>query len=146
MSPKCKGPVVRSNSMSACLASVLLAGCASTPESPAELIPDCEELFATAPEGTAVASEDMPRLLNPGDVHRRLTWLYEEEAERTAVVQLLVQPDGSISHGCVRQRSGDVEFDRAVLEAARTGRFRPAQLHGRPVAAWVVMPMRLGGP
>ena len=122
-----------------------MTGCASTPQDAAELRLDCEALAGTAPEGTRVAREDMPRLLNPGDVHRRLTGLYREDVARAAVVQVLVEPDGSVSHGCVRQGSGDVEFDRAALEAAQTGRFRPGQLDGKPVDAWVTLPLRLGG-
>jgi TonB family protein len=109
-----------------------------------QMVLGCERLFGSAPEGTIVPREAMPRLRNPGDVQRRLTWLYREETARQAVVQLLVQPDGSVSHGCVRQTSGNAEFDRAALEAAREARFEPAQLEGKPVDAWVMLPVSVG--
>lgn len=86
----------------------------------------------------------MPSLLNAGDVHRRLTWLYKRETSRRAVVQLLVQPDGTVSHGCVRTPSGDAEFDQAALQAAEVARFRPGQLNGAAVEAWVMFPMSVG--
>ena len=122
----------------------LHTGCASAPAAPVELVPDCGELFAEAPEGTTVPVADMPRLLNEGDVQRRLAWLYGKDTSRRAVVQILVQPDGRVSHGCVRQPSGDREFDRAALEAAREARFRPATLAGREVDAWVALPLIAG--
>lgn len=91
-----------------------------------------------------VPQADTPRLLNAGDVHRRLTWLYTHEASRRAVVQLLVQPDGTVSHGCVRMPSGDAEFDQAALQSAEVARFRPGYLNGTPVDAWVALPISLG--
>lgn len=104
----------------------------------------CDEILGSAPEGTTVPMTDMPRVLNPGDVHRRLTWLYERETSRRAVLQLLVQPDGTVSHGCVRMPSGDTEFDQAALQSAEVARFRPAYLNGKAVDAWVALPLSVG--
>jgi TonB family protein len=130
--------------LAATIAWLVVSGCASSPATPMQMVLSCEQLFGSAPEGTIVPREDMPRLRNPGDVQRRLTWLYREETARQAVVQLLVQPDGSVSHGCVRQTSGNAEFDRAALEAAREARFEPAHLEGRQVDAWVALPLSVG--
>jgi TonB family protein len=127
----------------ALLMAVLLGGCASAPSgTPAELVIDCETLFATAPRGTTVASADMPRLLNPADVQRQLAGL--NRAPRPAVVQALVQPDGSVSHACIRQSSQNTSFDRAALDAIRVARFRAAVLAGTAVDAWVALPVGAG--
>jgi TonB family protein len=130
--------------LGATIAWLVVSGCASSPSTPRQLVLSCAQLFGSAPEGTIIPRENMPRLRNPGDVQRRLTSLYREETARQAVVQLLVQPDGSVSHGCVRQTSGSAEFDRAALEAAEEARFEPAHLEGRPVDAWVVLPLSVG--
>jgi TonB family protein len=121
----------------------LLGGCASAPPgSPAELVLDCETLFATAPRGTAVASADMPRLLNPEDVLRQIPG--PRGAPRPAVVQALVQPDGTVSHACIRQSSQNAAFDRAALDAMRVARFRAAVVAGTAVDAWVALPVGAG--
>lgn len=122
----------------------MASACASAPAASPELALDCERLLATAPEATAVPVEDMPRLLNPDDVQRRLSSLYDERVPRRAVVHLLVQPDGRISHGCVRQGSGDLAFDRAALAALVIARFRPGVLDGLAVDAWVALPIGIG--
>jgi TonB family protein len=61
-----------------------------------------------------------------------LPWLYKRDTSRRAVLQLLVQPDGTVSHGCVRSPSGDAEFDQAALQSAEVARFRHGHLvqHG----------------
>jgi TonB family protein len=123
---------------------LFIGACASAPAHPSELVIRCDQLFATAPEGTNVPQSDMPRLLNGDDVYRRVTWLYQREVSRRAVVQLLVQPDGTVSHGCVRTPSGDAEFDQAALQSAEVARFRPAQLNGAAVDAWVTFPITIG--
>jgi TonB family protein len=130
--------------LAATIAWLFVTGCASSPSTPRQMVLSCAQLFGSAPEGTMVPRENMPRLRNPGDVQRRLMWINREATARQAVVQLLVQPDGSVSHGCVRQTSGNVTFDRAALEAAKEARFEPAQLEGRPVDAWVVLPLGVG--
>jgi TonB family protein len=104
----------------------------------------CDELAVSAPEGTNVSQSDMPRLLNAGEVHRRLTWLYNRDTSRRALLQLLVRPDGTVSHGCVRTPSGDAEFDQAALKSAEVARFSPGHLNGSPVDAWVTFPISVG--
>ena len=121
-----------------------MSGCASAPAVPPALVMGCDDLAATAPEGTNVPQSDMPRLLNGGEVHRRLTWLYKPDTSRRAVLQLLVQPDGTVSHGCVRTPSGDTEFDQAALESAEVARFRPGYLNGAAVEAWVTFHISVG--
>lgn len=132
------------NAIGLSLAVLLLGACASAPANPPEMVMRCDQLLGTAPEGTNVPESDMPRLMNADDVHRRLTWLYKRETSRRAVVQLLVEPDGTISHGCVRTPSGDGEFDKAALQAAEVARFRPGQLNGAAVDAWVMLPISIG--
>lgn len=123
---------------------VLTTSCASAPASPAELVTSCEQLTSSAPEGTTVPQADMPRLLNGDAVHRRLTRLYTRDTSRRAVLQLLVQPTGTVSHGCVRMPSGDAEFDRAALRSAEVARFSPGHLYGDAVDAWVTVPISVG--
>ena len=127
-----------------CVGLILMCSCASAPATPVTLVMRCSELERSAPEGTSIPQTDMPRLLNGDDVHRRLTWLYRRDTSRRAVVQLLVQPDGTVSHGCLRTPSGDAEFDQAVLQSAEVARFEPGYLNGAAVDAGVTLPISVG--
>lgn len=127
-----------------CTALLAAAGCASGPVRQVRMTVSCDRLFETAPEGTSVRQEDMPALLNARYVLGQVPRYYEGRRPRRAVLQLLVRADGTVSHGCVLERSGDGRFDSAALQAARAARFRPATVDGEPVAAWVVLPIMLG--
>ncbi|HUE77873.1 MAG TPA: TonB family protein [Longimicrobiales bacterium] len=104
----------------------------------ADMVLDCEVLSLDTLDATMVAEPDMPRLVNEAEVQARLEWLMDDARGHRTQVQLLVQPNGFVSHGCVREASGDADFDRAALEAAREARFQPATRGGVAVPAWVM--------
>jgi TonB family protein len=140
-----QGFVVTPKSVFPLLAALILtSSCASAPVIPAVLVMSCDQLVGSAPDGTMVLQADMPLLLNPDDVHRRLVWIYKRQTSRRAVLQLLVQPDGTVSHGCVRVPSGDADFDQAALQSAEVARFRPGHLAGTALDAWVIFPVSIG--
>lgn len=57
------------------------------------------------------------------------------------LLRVLVSPAGGPEKVEVRTSSGFERLDRAALEAVRTWKFVPAQQAGRPVAAWVQIPL-----
>lgn len=68
------------------------------------------------------------------------------EAARAAgvmgVVRMLALVDTSGAVTEIRIRHSIPELDESAVDALRQWRFRPFQLDGRPVARWVIVPMR----
>ena len=60
----------------------------------------------------------------------------------TAVLRVLVQPDGSSSEIVVWRSSGIELLDAAALGAVRLWRFEPARRDGDTIVAWVEIPVR----
>jgi len=56
--------------------------------------------------------------------------------------KLLVSERGTVGRVALLESSGAQTLDRAALTALTQWRFRPAQRDGRPVAAWVIVPVR----
>ena len=140
---------MRSRRVLCCAVAPLVAvgwGCASARSTPADMPLSCERLLETAPAGTRVPVKDQPRLQNGGELARELAHAYARTPPHAATLQLLVQPDGRASHGCVRRSSGDRAFDQLALRVSvETSRFEPARLNGTAVAAWVAFPVEAVG-
>lgn len=128
-------------SIFAVLALPVLAACAAMvdPAEPAEMVVDCEVLQEDSLHAVTVAESALPRLTNEAEVRERLEWLVLEREGLRTRVRLLIQPEGHASHGCVVEGSGNQDFDRAVLEAAREARFAPATDGGERVPAWLMI-------
>lgn len=62
------------------------------------------------------------------------------ELEGHVVIHARVAPDGKVSE--TRRYLSLPMFDEAAVEAVKRYRFRPALAGGRPVAAWVAVPIR----
>jgi protein TonB len=61
--------------------------------------------------------------------------------EGKAVIQMLVDLDGSVLQARVMQSAGNSDLDSAAVKAAQGGRFSPALGGGsRPVRVWVAVP------
>ena len=89
-----------------------------------------------------------PRLTNLEQVQRLLMRLFPKSLKRAggearAMVWLFINQQGEVLRSVIRETSGHAEVDSVALAASRTMRFRPAELQGRPVAVWVVQPVRL---
>jgi len=63
-------------------------------------------------------------------------------AEGRVVVKVLVLADGSVGRSEVASSSGHPVLDQAALSASLGWRFRPATRDGRPIDAWVIVPVR----
>lgn len=59
-----------------------------------------------------------------------------------ALVRVRLDPDGSVAEILLWRSSGFPRLDRAALAAVRGWHFLPAVRDGRPVAAWVEIPVR----
>ncbi|WP_296640209.1 energy transducer TonB [Thiobacillus sp. 65-1402] len=61
----------------------------------------------------------------------------------TVRLNILVNPDGSVDRLELAQSSGYPRLDRAALETVQSSwKFEPARQGGRPVAAWVIVPIQ----
>lgn len=60
--------------------------------------------------------------------------------EGTVTVQALVGPDGLVKD--TRLVASIPMLDAAALECVRQWKFKPALSHGKPVAAWVTIPVK----
>jgi TonB family protein len=103
------------------------------------------------PNGTmtpgAPADVVRPKLLNKDEVLKNLRKFYPERErvaghEAKVIVDLYIEPDGTISKAEVLQ-SGGILFDRAALEVTKIMRFAPARDGGgAAVGAKVRIPMQ----
>jgi protein TonB len=62
--------------------------------------------------------------------------------EGTAVVEALVDANGSIADARILRTSNNQSLDQAALAAARLATFRPARQRDKPVRVWVSIPYR----
>jgi TonB family protein len=102
-----------------------------------------------------VTMECMPSLLNVQEFQQDLRRI---SARRTATpggparvalnIKMLVTRDGEVAYAELGRRSSDGDVDRAVLEAARRLRFRPAMIVNVPVDVWVeqAVEVQVGAP
>jgi TonB family protein len=72
---------------------------------------------------------------------------YPEESRKLneqgdVVIDVLVNEDGTPLETNVRSSSGYPRLDKAALGAAKHWRFKPALDDGKPVDAWISVPMR----
>jgi len=62
--------------------------------------------------------------------------------EGTVRLNILVNPDGSVARLELAKSSGYTRLDRSAMETVQSRwKFEPAHQHGRPVAAWVIVPI-----
>ena len=96
-----------------------------------------DEAYAAAGDYEAV--EESPALIHlPRPDYPQIARV--AGVEGVVLLQLLIGEDGRVED--VRILDGPEMLREAAVTAAKQGRFRPAQNQGRPVAAWVQVPMR----
>jgi protein TonB len=66
----------------------------------------------------------------------------QRDIEGTVEVRFLVGRDGTVSEVIIVSADPPGIFEDAVREAVQRWRFEPGKLAGKPVAAWVVQPLR----
>jgi protein TonB len=78
-------------------------------------------------------------LHNPAPVYPLVARRNGEQGR--VVLHVLVTADGQPAQVAVRTSSGSARLDGAALETVQRWRFMPARQGGRPVAAWVLVPI-----
>lgn len=97
---------------------------------------------AAASSAPLIVFEGRPRYRHPPTppVYPRRAIELNQQGE--ALVRVRLDPDGSAAEILLWRGSGFALLDRAALTAVRGWQFLPAIRDGRPVAAWVEIPVR----
>jgi TonB family protein len=109
----------------------------------------CEEAFRPGPEVDVPADVTVipPELLNRDEVQAEISRRYPSALRDygimgSALVRLRVLADGTVDPYLIEVLSASHDsFGDAAAMTAETMRFRPAQVGGRNVAAWVTVPV-----
>jgi TonB family protein len=91
-------------------------------------------------------STSRPDLLNRDEVGKELIKRYPPDLRKQAlgaevIVRILLDERGRGVRREVANTSGSCTADLAALEVAKIARFKPALLNGKPVRAWVQLPL-----
>lgn len=95
---------------------------------------------ASAP--SAIVFEGKPRFRHPPAPPVYPKRAIELNQQGEALVRVRLDPDGTAAEILLWRGSGFSLLDRAALAAVRGWHFHPAMRDGRPVAAWVEIPVR----
>jgi protein TonB len=80
-------------------------------------------------------------LNNPKPPYPHLSRRLGEEG--TVRLNILVNPDGSVARLELARSSGHPRLDRSAMDTVQSSwKFEPARQGGRPVAAWVIVPIQ----
>lgn len=80
-------------------------------------------------------------LANPKPPYPHLSRRLGEEG--TVRLNILVNPDGSVARLEVEKSSGYVRLDQSAMNTVQSSwQFEPARQGGKPVAAWVIVPIQ----
>jgi len=91
---------------------------------------------------SAIVFEGKPRFRHPPTPPVYPKRAIELSQQGEALVRVRLDPDGTAAEILLWRGSGFALLDRAALAAVRGWHFLPAQRDGRPVAAWVEIPVR----
>lgn len=113
--------------------------------SPAAAAPQTASAPAPAEPAEPAGVSFPPELRNGAEVLGRMRSLYPRDLRRTRVrgtvwVRIQVTPAGTAENVSI-VRSTDPAFEAPTLQLVAAMRFRPATVDGRPIAAWVDMPL-----
>lgn len=103
----------------------------------------------TSEEGTyeLAAIDEYPRLLNGAAVSRSFSQSYppalrDSSVSGDVIVRLRVLEDGTVDPATTEALlSTDLAFEEPAIAGVRLMRFRPAKVNGRPVKAWIEIPI-----
>jgi protein TonB len=133
---------------------------AAEPQPVAEIpepVPEPAEPVAEAPRPEPVLAETAPEpapaplpLTPPRPAHYQTNPkpLYPPLSRRlgeagTVQLDILVNPDGSVAQLVLAKSSGYPRLDRTAIETVQSSwKFEPARQGGKPVAAWVTVPIQ----
>lgn len=97
---------------------------------------------ASAASAPLIVFEGKPRYRHPPTPPVYPQRSIELNQQGEALVRVRLDPDGSAAEILLWRGSGFALLDRAALTAVRGWQFLPAMRDGRPVAAWVEIPVR----
>lgn len=97
---------------------------------------------ASAASAPLIVFEGKPRYRHPPSPPVYPPRAVELNQQGEALVRVRLDPDGSAAEILLWRGSGFALLDRAALTAVRGWHFLPAMRDGRPVAAWVEIPVR----
>lgn len=97
---------------------------------------------AAASSAPLIVFEGRPRYRHPPTPPVYPQRAIELNQQGEALVRVRLDPDGSAAEILLWRGSGFAMLDRAALTAVRGWQFLPAMRDGRPVAAWVEIPVR----
>ncbi len=97
---------------------------------------------ASAASAPLIVFEGRPRYRHPPTPPVYPQRAIELNQQGEALVRVRLDPDGSAAEILLWRGSGFALLDRAALTAVRGWHFLPAMRDGRPVAAWVEIPVR----
>ncbi len=97
---------------------------------------------AAASSAPLIVFEGKPRYRHPPKPPVYPQRSIELNQQGEALVRVRLDPDGSAAEILLWRGSGFALLDRAALTAVRGWQFLPAMRDGRPVAAWVEIPVR----
>lgn len=114
------------------MCTLLLASCASAPQATA---PATAAAPADRPDGQVsvvppVRISGDPNVVPPDSVKQEM--LSARQALLTGAFKVCVDPDGKVTAVTAISPSGHPDFDRLVLERAKTWHYRPGLLDGQP--------------
>ncbi len=108
--------------------------------------------FGLSPDSTDNPSDTCDQLRWPTrdeylplDVRAEMIWFVQPEYPREAytkgiegivLMQVLIDRCGNVRDAAIAKSSGTRSLDEAARKTAFANRFRPAIMHGRPVACW----------
>ena len=121
---------------------------AETPEPIPEVLPPPAPVAVEAPKSASSTPSPPPTLPHPADylanpkppyplLSRRLG------EEGTVRLNILVNPDGSVARLELAKSSGHPRLDQSAMNTVQSSwKFEPARQGGKPVAAWVIVPIQ----
>ena len=111
------------------------------PEPVSELLPPPAPKPAPPSPPTPTPPRPADYLNNPKPSYPSLSKRLGEEG--TVRLNILVNPDGSVAQLELAESSGHPRLDRAAIDTVQSSwKFEPARQGGRPVAAWVIVPIQ----
>ena len=116
------------------------------PEPVPEVLPPPAPVAVDAPKSASSAAPPSPPspadyLANPKPSYPSLSRRLGEEG--TVRLNILVNPDGSVARLELAKSSGYPRLDQSAMNTVQSSwKFEPARQGGKPVAAWVIVPIQ----
>ena len=118
------------------------------PEPVPEVLPPPAPVAVEAPKSASSTPSPPPTLPHPADYLANPKPSYPSLSRRlgeegTVRLNILVNPDGSVARLELAKSSGYPRLDQSAMNTVQSSwKFEPARQGGKPVAAWVIVPIQ----